>query len=180
MSEKARLKREDREAEDAAIEALSAELRPSLLRWFSRKVSDCAEAEDLVQEVFLRLVKLNGFDGNLPSARAYVFHTANSVLFDWLRKRRVRHTDAHDELENDHPADADFPPERVLIGRERFAEATAALLELPERTRVIFVLRRVEGLKCKDIARRLNISVSAVEKHMARAMAHLMKRVDDQ
>lgn len=170
---------EEKTSEDTAIEALSAELRPSLLRWFSRKVSSRAEVEDLVQDVFLRLVKKPGFDGTLPTAKAYILETAKNAHIDWLRRRRVRECDSHGELENEQPADADFSPERVLIGRERLAEATAALLELPERTRVIFVLRRIEGLKCKDVARRLNISVSAVEKHMARAMAHLMKRVED-
>jgi RNA polymerase sigma-70 factor (ECF subfamily) len=69
----------------------------------------------------------------------------------------------------------DFSPEHVLLGRERLARATAVLLELPERTRVIFVLRRLEGMKYLDIAARLGISVSAVEKHMERAVARLME-----
>jgi len=47
-----------------------------------------------------------------------------------------------------------------------------------ERSRVVFVLRRLEGLKYRDIAAQLNISVSAVEKHMERAIAHLMGSLD--
>jgi RNA polymerase sigma-70 factor (ECF subfamily) len=45
---------------------------------------------------------------------------------------------------------------------------------------VIFVLRRIEGMKYKDIARRLGISVSAVEKNVSRAMSYLMERLDDE
>lgn len=74
----------------------------------------------------------------------------------------------------------DFPPERVLIGKDRLAEAVAILMELPERPRTVFVLRRIEGLRYKDIAARLGISVSAIERHMKRAVLHLMKRLEDE
>ena len=166
--------------EAAVIEALSNELRPSLLAYFSRKVRDRSHAEDLVQEVFLRLVKRSGFDGNRPGAKAYIFETANNVYIDWLRRRRVRQTSSHDSIEPDHPSDEEFSSERVLIGKERLAEAVAVLMELPERTRAIFVLRRIEGLRCKDVAKRLNISASAVEKHMVKAVAHLMRHLEDE
>jgi RNA polymerase sigma-70 factor (ECF subfamily) len=67
-----------------------------------------------------------------------------------------------------------------LLGKERLVRATAVLLELPERTRVIFVLRRLEGMRFNDIAARLGISVSAVEKHMQRAITHLMRRIEQE
>jgi RNA polymerase sigma-70 factor (ECF subfamily) len=54
------------------------------------------------------------------------------------------------------------------------------LLELPERTRTIFVLRRMEGLRYQDIAQRLGISLSLVEKQMARAVAYLSQRMHDE
>src|SRR3546814_10794581 len=54
----------------------------------------------------------------------------------------------------------------VLINREHLERTSAMLLELPELTRAIFVLRRVEGLKVKDVAARLGISVTSVERHM--------------
>ena len=50
----------------------------------------------------------------------------------------------------------------------------------PERTRAIFLLRRLEGMKYLDIAARLNISVSTVEKDMQRAVAHLTTRLGDE
>jgi len=51
------------------------------------------------------------------------------------------------------------------------------LLELPERTRVVFVLRRLENLSYSEIGLRLGLSVSAVEKHMLRAVRHLATRM---
>ena len=55
----------------------------------------------------------------------------------------------------------------------------ATLDELPERTRQVFVLCRVEGIRQKNVARRLGVSVSAVEKHMIRAIAHLATSLGD-
>ena len=51
---------------------------------------------------------------------------------------------------------------------------------MPERTRHVFVLRRIEGLRYQDVAKRLGLSVSAVEKHMQRAMLHLVQRLNDE
>ncbi|MDI1296884.1 MAG: sigma-70 family RNA polymerase sigma factor, partial [bacterium] len=69
--------------------------------------------------------------------------------------------------------ESDIGPDRILAGREALKTALAALERLPERTRTIFVLRRLEGMRYLEIARRLGLSVSAVEKHMVRAVAHL-------
>jgi RNA polymerase sigma-70 factor (ECF subfamily) len=138
---------------------------------------DASEIDDMVQQVFERLLK-RGDVSNVEHLGGYVFQTASSVLADHQRRRRSRHADAHDEFDERNHGDVDFSPEHVLMGRERLANATAVLLELPERTRVIFVLRRLEGMKYLDIAARLGISVSAVEKHMERAVARLAESVE--
>ena len=133
----------------------------------------------MVQEVFERLLKRGNVAG-LEHIGGYVFETAGSVLTDRLRKRRSRRADLHEAFDAEQHGDVDFSPEHVLLGRERLVRATAILLELPERTRVIFVLRRLEGMKYLDIAVRLGISTSAVEKHMQRAIAHLASRLEEE
>lgn len=159
------------------LKQLDATFRPTLIRHFRRRTSDMAEVEDMVQEVFVRLLRRGGM-GNLENLNAYVFETAASVIKDRMRKRRTHQSDAHEQFDHDRHADVDFSPEHVLIGRERLQRASAVLLELPERTRVIFVLRRLEGLRYQDIALRLGVSVSAVEKHVARAVNHLVRRLE--
>ncbi len=163
----------------AALERLNRDFRGSLLRYFGRRMREPSEIEDMVQEVFVRLIKRGGTSAlERENLNAYVFETASNTLKDRLRKRVTHHADAHEPFDHTRHSDADFSPEHVLLGRERLARATAVLLELPERTRVIFVLRRLEGLKYQDIAARLGISVSAVEKHMQRAIAHLARQAD--
>ena len=168
-----------RRAEDAEAEhiaALCTEFRPVLQRFFSKRVKERHEVDDLVQDVFVRLVRKLNADGSQVAA-GYVFQTAQSVLNDWLRKRQVRHSSAHDELETELPDVADSTPERVLVGKQSLAKATAAVLELPEVTRTIFLLRRLEGMRYQDIAKRLKMPISTIEKHMARAVAHLDSRL---
>jgi len=172
------LKKTGRAGSGITMTELSQEFRPALLRYFSRRLSNPAEIEDLVQEVFVRLLNHERVT-EMEGARGYVFETANSVFVDWLRKRKTRLADYHDPFDPLQHGSTDFDADRVLSGREELARATAILLELPERTRVIFVLRRIEGLKYKDIAKRLGISVSAVEKNVARAMTYLMERLDN-
>ncbi len=162
---------------DPALEALSRRFRSALLGYFRRRVKDAIEAEDLVQEVFLRLLR-RGNVAAIADARAYLFETASTVLIDRSRRGSVRHSAAHESFDPDRHDGADFPSERVYLGREALGRVSAALLELPERTRIIFVLRRLEGMKYSDIARQLGISVSAVEKHMVRAVSHMTERMD--
>lgn len=165
-------------AEQHALRRIATSFAPSLMRFFSRRVDDPSEAEDLVQEVFLRLARRGGME-DVDRIGGYVFETAASVLNDRGRRRRARCAAAHDPFDPERHADVDFAPDRVLDGQERLRRASAALLELPERTRHVFVLRRLEGLRYQDVAKRLGLSVSAVEKHMQRAMAHLIRRLGE-
>lgn len=162
--------------EDAARLPDVEQFRSSLQRYFVRRVSDRGEAEDLVQDVFVRLARRGGLS-DVSNLSGYIFETAASVLQDRARRRQVRAADAHDSFDGDRHAGEDFAPDRVLDGKERLRLVGAALLELPERTRHVFVLRRVEGMRYNDIASQLGISVSTVEKHMQRAVAFLTARM---
>jgi RNA polymerase sigma-70 factor (ECF subfamily) len=165
-------------AETDQIALLSTQFRPALKRFFSKRVKEQHEIDDLVQDVFVRLVRKVNTDGSQILA-GYVFQTAQSVLNDWLRKRQVRQASAHEEIETELPdLKDDSTPERVLVGKQSLAKATAAVLELPEVTRTIFLLRRLEGMRYSDIAKRLGMPMSTVEKHMARAVAHLDLRLN--
>lgn len=166
-------------AEQEVLNTLAAQFGLVLLQFFQRRVRDRPEAEDLVQEVFIRLLK-RGDISALQDVRGYVFETAASVLTDRARKRVSRHSDEHIGFDPITHGSEDFPPDRVLIGEETLTRASRALLELPERVRAVFVLRRLEGLRYQDIAQRLGISLSSVEKQMARAVAYLTQRMGEE
>lgn len=161
------------------LSALADQFGQVLLQFFRRRVRERAEAEDLVQEVFVRLLK-RGNIADLQDIRGYLFQTAASVLTDRARKRHSQRSDVHVHFDTLAHGCEDFPPDRVLSGEQSLTRVSRALLELPERVRTVFVLRRLEGLSYQDIAQRLGISVSLVEKQMARAVAYLSQRMSEE
>jgi RNA polymerase sigma-70 factor (ECF subfamily) len=160
------------QATHATLAREAGPVRRWLTGYFRRRVRNDDEVEDLVQDVFARIVARDS-ETPVEHLGGYVARTAASVLADRGRRRSSRHADFHVEFDADRHADEEIDPERVLSGKEDLHAATAALLSLPERTRAVFVLRRLEGYRHGEIARHLGISVSAVEKHMVRAIRHL-------
>lgn len=149
------------------------ELRGALVSWFRRRIPDASEAEDLTQESFLRISQRAQQD-SLVHFEAYLFRTARSVLADRHRRRIARRADAHLALDGEiDPAD-ETDALRILLAREQLQKVSAVLGTLPERTRLVFVFSRLEGMRYAEIAKRMNISVSAVQKHMLRAIEALV------
>lgn len=148
-----------------------------LLSFFRKRARGSLEVQDLVQQVFLRLAQ-HPHLGAISNPDAYIFQTAANALRDHHRRSCVYRRLVAEGAGGVSPVFADdggshLTPERVLQARESMAVLEAALRELPERTRDIFTLRCFEGLKHQDIARLQGISVRAVEKHCAKALAHL-------
>jgi RNA polymerase sigma factor (sigma-70 family) len=161
-----------------ALARFHREHRPALIAFFRRRVHDHSEAEDLTQEVFIRIAGNN--HAEMQDADAYIFQVAANLLRDRERRAQVR---------SDHAAGARFvegvgidtlDPHRVAAGREALALLTSGLDELPERTRQIFMLFRFEQIDKRTIAESFGISVSATEKHIYRAMAKLIARMRSQ
>jgi len=159
----------------ASFEDMFRRLRPALLKFFRRRVQSNTVAEELVQELFLRLLRrpdlfaLDNLDG-------YVFEAAANLVRDGARRGAVRGQGQHVDLDTIQIMSDEPSADRVLEGRQRVEELMLALKELPPRTRTVLILSRFEGFTYAQIARRLGISVSAVEKHMVKALAGLRVR----
>jgi RNA polymerase sigma factor (sigma-70 family) len=147
-------------------------VRGWLTRYFRRRVQNYAEIEDMVQDVFTRMVARDSTEP-VENLGGYVLKTASSVLTDWIRRRSSHAASRHVPFEPELHGEEELDPARILGGREELQAATIVLLQLPERTRTVFVLRSMEGWRFQDIAAHLGISVSAVEKHMVRAIHQL-------
>jgi len=162
----------------ALLDAWAHRYRRALLRYFQKRAWTTAavDLEDLVQEVFLRLAHRSDL-GTIERADRYLFSTAASVLNDRWRRDAVRTVDTHESFDETLHGLADFPPERVLIGQEFVEALISAMEELPERTRTAFALYHFEEFPHARIASQLGMAISTVEKHMARANAHLLRRL---
>jgi RNA polymerase sigma factor (sigma-70 family) len=147
-----------------------------LRRFFERRLRASPDPEDLVQEVFVRLVR-QGDVNSIHHLDGYIFQVAANVLRDHARRWAVRDAERHHALLDDDALEGGFSPERVLLGQEAMECVIAALQELPEKTQVIFALYHFESVPQVEIAGRLNMSVSTVEKHMGRANVHLLMKL---
>lgn len=160
-----------RRKQDSLVARYAAPLRV----FFQRRTKGSQDADDLVQDVFVRLMGHGRLD-QIERLDGYVFQIAANVLRDRARRQAVRGGEFPEELP-DIEEETAFSPERVLIGKDALERLVAALYELPEKTRMIFTLYHFEGMPQVEIARRLPASVSTIEKHMAKANAHILRRV---
>jgi RNA polymerase sigma-70 factor (ECF subfamily) len=159
------------------LEPLVAEYSGPLQGYFTRRLGHSAEVDDLVQEVFMRLSRMKGLEG-VENPQAYIFQIASNLLKDRARRAGTRHDGAHEPFDEDnHHSGQLASPERMLLLREDLSALTAVLEKLPHRTRVTFILHRIEGLKYREIADALGISVSTVEKHMITAIAAITRKL---
>ena len=163
--------------------AFDLRFRHVLVAYFERRVHNRTEAEDLSQEVFLRLARKPDKNGG-ENIEAYVFRIAASVLADWGRREKTHKGKAHQPLLESQDDTAlpvilveDRTPERVLMGKERLEDIQDALLKLKQKTRDIFLLSRVDNFSHQEIAEKYGLSVSAVEKHVMKAMSQISRRV---
>lgn len=156
------------------------ELRGELLRFLAARLGDADEAEEVVQELFLRIHTLP--DGPVANARGYLFRAAQNLALDKVRERRRRSARDGAWLDlnqlstaSGEPIDTRPDVEELLVERERTAALASAIAALPPGAGRVFRLHKIEGIPHAEIAARLGISRSGVEKHLAVAMTHLRR-----
>ena len=145
-------------------------------RYLARQVNCTETAADLTQEAFFRLLQHNGRD-SIKNVRAFLFRIASNLAKDHLRKSRRRQTETVTPENLTLVADKAPPMDRRLEDRERLEVLSRAIAELPARTQDIFKFNRIQGLSYNEIARRMGISESTVQKHLATALAHATTRL---
>lgn len=131
-----------------------------------RRGASLHDADDFAQEAWLRME--HSLKGEaVPNPEAYLIRTAINLSIDAHRSKSAR----GDEVAIDDLPLVDAAPgaEALLLGKERLARMTVCIERLPERTREIFLAHRLDGRSYTDIARELEISIKAVEKHVTKA-----------
>jgi len=131
------------------------------------------EIDDIIQEMYARIVSQPSLEA-IKYPRQYAIQTCTSVIIDHMRRSRIVSIDAAGNLEQFEISAPDATPEQQLLFRDEIAAVATSLAQLPERTREILILRRIEGLSQQETADKLHISVKTVEKHMAQGVAALM------
>lgn len=171
MSDIGRVQREANGA-DWSVDELSRRYHAVLTRYFCRRGIDLADAQDLVQEVFERLSR-PGVRERVGRVEGYLFTIASNLAVEHIRYRQVRRVNPAADVATSLQRDEEFPPDRLLEGRQELDLVVAALNGLPERMRNIFILARLENLTHTEIATRLGISRRLVQYEVTLATACL-------
>ncbi|NJO13619.1 MAG: RNA polymerase sigma factor [Gammaproteobacteria bacterium] len=144
----------------------------SLRAFLTRHTRSHHDAEDLAQEVYLRLARMPDLR-RVRSRKAFLFRTALNLLRD--RSRRV-HTRAQRDAVPAHEVempDIASEPSGLLESWQALAQLQQILAALKPSTRLAFLLHRLEEWSHADVAAHLGVSTSMVEKHVSAAMARL-------
>lgn len=176
----------DETAEGAGLSALFARHRGELERFLAARCGNPDEAQDLVQDLWLKVGTLAAA-GPIANGRAYLFRMANNLVLDRRRSQQRAMRRDHQWLAEagdgvtmaeDRPDPAPRADEE--LAREEEAEVLRrAIAALPPGAQRALTLHRFEGLPQGEVAERMGISRSGVEKHLAVAMRHLRNSLAD-
>lgn len=131
---------------------------------------------DLAQDACLKLVETARREP-IGAPTHLLFRLARNLVIDRLRSRaRTARLFRAEEAFDQYPC-ASADPERTLLATERLRRALAVIDAMPTRRRQAFLLHRIEGLSYLEIARKMGVSIKAVEKHLATAMLQLVREM---
>jgi len=167
----------------AAFELLVKRYQHPLLNFIYRFIGDRAEAEDLAQEVFVRVWKAAGTYRPAAKFSTWLFRIAANRCINELKAARRRklllffRPDAAGPAGANRvrPSDGPPSPEDQLLAAEQNARLAAALQKLPPSQRMALILKWYQGMSYAEIAGVLGRSVSAVDALLVRAKQNLLK-----
>ncbi len=162
----------------AQIASLFHQYREELTRRLVGIVKSHETAADLVQDTYVRLLRL-GDAHVVEQPRALLHRIAANLAIDHLRKEK-NSVQAFDGMDAAMVVPSQAPsPERELLAKQRLRLCLQAIEKLPPRSREAFVLCRVYGYSYQEIARRMSISESGVEKLLMRALDQSCEALED-
>jgi RNA polymerase sigma factor (sigma-70 family) len=163
--------------QDQRISEVVRRERSRLLEFIRRRVDDPGDAEDVLQDVFSKLVEANRLLMPIDHITAWLFRAARNRIIDLFRKRKPEPFDADDD--DDRLPSPDAGPEARYQRNAFLAELEAALRELPKEQRDVFIAHELEGRSFKDIARDTGVGVNTLLSRKRYAVLHLRERLQD-
>lgn len=163
--------------------------RARLRSFIRRRVADPADAEDILQDVFYELVEAARFARPVEQVGGWLFRVARNRITDWFRKKKSRQfeepdttptaelTDLDEASFEDLLPAADAGPEAAYARQVLLEELDAALDELPDAQRNVFVAHELEGRSFKDLAAESGVSVNTLLSRKRYAVLYLRRRL---
>ncbi len=164
-----------RTSDESAFKELFDEFQQGIFSFLRYKIGDAAVAEDVIQEVFIKLWENRHTLDESRSIKSYLFTIANNLALNNLRHRKV--VIQFQQKQRQEVTSYADSPEAAAEANELREKLLHLIAGLPEKTRVVFMMSRFDELANKEIAARLEISVSTVENHMNKALRILRENI---
>lgn len=163
-----------KEGNPAAFEELFKQTFPRMVGYCRLFVQDQAQANDLVQECFVRLWEKRQTIDPRQSVESLLFVMLRNRCLNYLRDQKNdvidKNVNTIEESELQHLYQLDFTGREEKTLEEKLIDAIRESVEnLPEKRKLVFIKAKIEGKKNKEVAEELGISVKAVEKHLHQA-----------
>lgn len=161
-----------------AIELFYREHMGGLLRYLRTKLANQAEVEEIVQEAYLRLCHTDAAN-RVHNMHGFLYRTASNLVVDRYRERRGGAPGVDPEGLQSEPelGTGVSAPEDAAATQQELQALHAAILELPQRCRQVFIMHRLNEMTQHEVAQALGISRQMVEKHLARAIARCREQL---
>jgi len=171
-----------KEGNPSAFEDLFKQTFPRMLGYCSLFIQDKAQANDLVQECFMRLWEKRSTIHPQQSVESLLFVMLRNRCLNYLRDQKSELIDRSfntlAETDLQHLYQLDFTGREEKKLEESLLEAIRESVEnLPEKRKLVFIKAKIEGKKNKEIAEEMGISIKAVEKHLHQAKEQIRQEV---
>jgi len=170
---------------DRRISEIFAAESPRLRSFIRRRVRNQADAEDLLQEVFAKLVEANRLLMPIEHVTAWLFRVARNRMTDLLRKRvpepfgEIAGEDGERRRLEELLPSPDAGPDAVYMRSLLVEELALALDELPAEQRKVFVAHEIEGRSFKELAGETGVSINTLLSRKRYAVFHLRERLQE-
>ncbi len=170
--------------ENKEFDFLFREYYRSLRAYAYRYVNDLFAAEDIVQDVFLKLWEKRDMLNQIGSIRSYLFSSVFNAVCNFTKHKKVeeshqtKQSNTFAEIEKHYHNYIESSPES-LIAIELEKQIMEIINKMPAQCKNVFVLSRFHNLKNQEIAAKLNITVKAVEKQMTKALQIVRTNLKD-
>ena len=161
---------------DDEMNVLVARHERKLVHFIARMVSDNAVAQELAQEVFLRVYLARHTYEPAAEFTTWLYCIAATHARKWIKRQRRFHQDINalsPKALHRWTAEYTPTPEKLLLEQERYSRADRIINSLPERQKAAVILHKYEGCEYREIARRLDCSISAVKSILFRTHSTL-------
>ncbi len=151
----------------------------AIRRWLNRRWGHVVDCEDVIQEAYCRIAGLGSVD-HIVNPAGYFHQTVHAVAHDLTRRAGIINFTGLTQIEWSNVMDDEPSIDQAMEASQELARVRQLLAALPDTSRSVIELRRVEGLSRKETAERLGVSENDVKNHLIRGLQKVMKTMAEQ